>query len=212
MDSERWHRIEALFEQAMDLPENERRAFLAQACGEDAAMCAEVTALIASAPTAAASLRGAVAAEVRMLASGVATAQIGRRIGAFRLSALIGEGGMGAVYLGERADAQFAQRVAIKLLAHAVGSPAAIARFRDERQILAALEHPNIVRLLDGGSTDDGQPYLVMEYIEGTTIARYASQQQLPVRRRPRALARRAAGRGAHRDDRLSRAQVRPAP
>src|SRR4029079_1735172 len=107
MDSERWHRIETLFEQAMELPETERRPFLAQACGDDAAICDEVVALIASAPTAGVSLRRAVVAEVRMLASDVATAQVGRRIAAFRLTRLIGEGGMGAVYLGERDDAEF---------------------------------------------------------------------------------------------------------
>ena len=77
---------------------------------------------------------------------------------------------MGAVYLAERDDAEFAHRVAIKMLSCAIGSSEAIARLRDERQILAALDHPNIVHLLDGGSTDDGMPYLVMEYIEGTTI------------------------------------------
>src|SRR4029079_16981008 len=113
------------------LPETERRPFLAQACGDDAAMCDEVAALIASAPTAGASLRSAVVAEVRMLASDVATAQVGRRIAVFRLTRLIGEGGMGAVYLGERDDAEFAQRVAVKILRHAVGSPALVARFRD---------------------------------------------------------------------------------
>lgn len=92
-----------------------------------------------------------------MLAGDAITAQVGRRIGPFRLIGLLGEGGMGAVYLAERDDAQFTHRVAIKILSHSVGSPEAIARFRDERQILAALEHPNIVRLLDGGSTDDDQ-------------------------------------------------------
>jgi len=184
MDTERWHRIETLFEQALGVAEPERGGFLDEACAGDAELRRELMSLLASAPTAGQSLRSAVVAEVRMMANDVATAQVGRRIGPFRLIRLLGEGGMGAVYLGERDDAQFSHRVAIKILPHAVGSPASIARFRDERQILAALEHPNIVRLLDGGSTDDGLPYLVMEHIEGTTITRYANQQELTVRAR----------------------------
>ena len=184
MDTERWHRIEALFDQALELPESERSRFLDEACADDLELRGELKALLANAATAGVSLRSAVVAEVRMLASDAVTAQVGRRIGRFRLLELLGEGGMGAVYLAERDDAQFAHRVAIKILAHAVGSPETIARFRDERQILAALEHPNIVRLLDGGSTDDDLPYLVMEHIEGTTITRYATQRELSVRAR----------------------------
>ena len=184
MHTERWRRIEALFDQALDRPEPEREAFLEDACGGDRELFAEVQVLLASAPTAGASLRKLVVAEVRMLASNAVAALVGRRIGRFRLVDLLGEGGMGAVYLAERDDAQFAHRVAIKILRHATGSPEAIARFRDERQILAALEHPNIVRLLDGGSTDDGLPYLVMEHIEGQAITRYAEQRELGLRAR----------------------------
>jgi eukaryotic-like serine/threonine-protein kinase len=140
--------------------------------------------MLAPPGTAAAALRSAIGQEFKAVATGVATAQINRRIGPFRLLRLLGQGGMGAVYLAERADAQFAHRVAIKLLQYAVGSPAIVARFRDERQILAALKHPNIVRLVDGGSTDDDLPYLVMEHIEGTTITRYANEHQLSLRAR----------------------------
>ena len=184
MDTERWRRIEAVFEQALELPELERDGFLDEACAGDPGLHRELKRLLTSAPTAGASLRKAVVAEVRLLASDAVTAQVGRRIGPFRLIGLLGEGGMGAVYLAERDDAQFAQRVAVKILSHAVGSPQAIARFRDERQILAGLEHPNIVRLLDGGSTDDDLPYLVMEHIEGTTLTGYANGRQLAVRAR----------------------------
>src|ERR1051326_3667326 len=178
MNTERWRRIEALFDQAVELAEAERGGFLDEACRDDPELYHELKVLLARAPTAGASLRSAVVAEVRMLANTAVTAQVGRRIGPFRLIDLLGEGGMGAVYLAERDDAQFNQSVAIKILAHAVGSPETVARFRDERQILAALEHPNIVRLLDGGSTDDHLPYLVMEHIEGTTITRYADEHQ----------------------------------
>ncbi|HEX7836448.1 MAG TPA: protein kinase [Kofleriaceae bacterium] len=184
MDAERWRRLEALFDRALELPEAERSGFLDEACAGDPELHGELKALLANAPTAGASLRKVVAAEVQSLAKAAVTAQVGRRIGRFRLLELLGEGGMGAVYLAERDNAQFSQRAAIKILSRAVGSPEAIARFRDERQILAALEHPHIVRLLDGGSTDDGQPYLVMEHIEGTAITRYADRHQLSVRAR----------------------------
>jgi hypothetical protein len=181
MDPERWRHIEALFDQVLELPAAERHGFLDEACAGDPELRRELDALLANASTAAASLRDVVASEVRLLATDAATAQVGRRIGPFRLIRLLGEGGMGAVYLAERDDAQFAHRVAIKILSHSVGAPEAIARFRDERQILAALEHPNIVRLLDGGNTDDDLPYLVMEHIDGTSITRYADQHQLSV-------------------------------
>ncbi len=184
MDAERWRRLEVLFDQALACPDAERGGFLAEACAGDDELHRELAAMLDSSPTAGSSLRRAVATEVRLLATGAAATQVGRRIGRFRLLKLLGEGGMGAVYLAERDDAQFSHRVAIKILAHAVGSPEAVARFRDERQILAALEHPHIVRLLDGGSTEDDLPYLVMEHIEGTTITRYAEQHRLSVRAR----------------------------
>jgi len=184
MNAERWRRIEALFDQVMELPDGDRGGFLDNACSGDPELRREVGALLASAPTSGDALRDAVASEVQLLATAAVTAQVGRRIGPFRLLRLLGEGGMGAVYLAERDDAQFAHQVAIKILSHAVGSPQAIARFRDERQILAGLKHPHIVRLLDGGSTDDQLPYLVMEHIEGTAITRYANDRALSVRAR----------------------------
>ena len=183
MDVERWHRIEALFEPARQLRDTQRREFLDRACGGDSGLYRELLAMLARSQTAGATLRNAVVAEVKRFASDVASAQIGRRIGAFRLIDFLGEGGMGAVYLAERDDAEFSQRVAIKILPQAAVSPEAIARFRDERQILAALDHPHIVRLLDGGSADS-LPYLVMEHIEGTSLTRYAQHHQLPVRAR----------------------------
>jgi eukaryotic-like serine/threonine-protein kinase len=192
MTPERWRHIEALFGQVLELPEPERGGFLDGVCQGDSELRGELVSLIASERDAGA-LRDAVVAEARWLANTAATAQVGRRIGPFRLISLLGEGGMGAVYLAERADAQFTQRVAIKILPHSIGSPQAVARFRDERQILAALDHPNIVRLLDGGNLDNDLPYLVMEYIEGATITRYAEDHELSVRERV-ALIRRVCG------------------
>ncbi|MCG3159367.1 MAG: Serine/threonine-protein kinase PknD [Acidobacteria bacterium] len=109
---------------------------------------------------------------------------IGRQIGVYKLVREIGRGGMGAVYLAVRADDQFRQRVAIKLVKRGMDTDFVIRRFRNERQILAALNHPNIARLLDGGATDDGLPYFVMEYIEGLPIHRYCDTRRLSVRER----------------------------
>jgi len=168
----------------VELPVAERAGFVDRACADEPELQRELEGLLANAPASDGWLRDAIGSEVQQLASDAARAQIGRRIGPFRLIRLLGRGGMGAVYLAERDDAQFSQRVAIKMLSCAIGSSEAIARLRDERQILAALDHPHIVRLLDGGSTDDGMPYLVMEYIEGTTVTAYAEQHQLSLRAR----------------------------
>ena len=181
MDKDRWHRIESLFDQALALADEERDPFLRRACADAPDLLGEVQALIASARDTGGTLRRAVAAEAGQLAPDPASAMVGRRIGRFRLVQLIGEGGMGTVYLAERETGEFAHSVAIKLLPRAMASPLAVARLRDERRILAALKHPGIVRLLDGGSTEDQQPYLVMEYVEGTAITTYARAHQLTV-------------------------------
>ncbi|MBP6799321.1 MAG: serine/threonine protein kinase, partial [Luteimonas sp.] len=106
---------------------------------------------------------------------------IGTRIGAFRLVAPLGRGGMATVYLGEREGVDFHQRVAVKLLRRGLYSDLQQALFRRERQTLAALSHPNIARLIDGGVTDDGIPYLVMDYVDGPTLTGYAAEHRLNV-------------------------------
>ncbi len=112
---------------------------------------------------------------------------IGKRLGPWRVLELLGEGGMGLVYLGARDDQTYEQRVAIKVIRHvAAGTAEDFARFRRERQILARLEHPGIARLLDGGTTDDGSPYLVMEYVDGEPIDAYCEARALPIEERLR--------------------------
>jgi serine/threonine protein kinase len=108
---------------------------------------------------------------------------IGRRIGPYRITRLLGAGGMGVVYLAERVG-DFSQQVALKLIRPGMASRAVVSRFRSERQILAVLEHPNIARLLDGGATEDGQPYLVMEYVDGVPITVHATDRALTLRDR----------------------------
>ena len=105
----------------------------------------------------------------------------GLRIGPYEIEREIGRGGMGTVYLAFRADDAFEKKVAIKVTPGALGSPEAVERFKRERQILARLEHPNIARLLDGGATEEGLPYLVMEYIEGARpLHAYCDEKRLP--------------------------------
>jgi len=183
-EPERWRRIEDLFERALAVPDAERARWLDDACGGDAELRHEVASLLASSADAGPSIRDVIGAEAGRVTTEVGAIAVGRRLGPYRLRALLGEGGMGAVYLADRDDAEFAKQVAIKVLPHALGSPHAIARFRDERQILAALDHRNIVRLLDGGRTDDELPYLVMEHIEGVPITAYARDRELAIRAR----------------------------
>ena len=110
--------------------------------------------------------------------------QIGARIGPYRLVGELGRGGMGTVYLAERADGQFEQQVAIKFVRQGRFRDDLRRRFRHEQQILASLKHPNIARLYDGGITDDGSPYLVMEYVEGVSIDQYCDRHHLPTQQR----------------------------
>ncbi|MBL0217095.1 MAG: protein kinase [Myxococcales bacterium] len=184
IDGARWQQIEQIFDATLALPEAERRAFVERACADDPDLLAEVESLLASEAVATRELRGVVARGARRVEQEVTNKQIGRRLGAYRLEALIGEGGMGAVYLASRDDTEYDRRVAIKILRQGLPTADAVARFRDERQILAALDHPGIVRLLDGGSTEEGLPYLVMEHIEGVPIIEFARTKQLAIRAR----------------------------
>src|SRR5262249_34948478 len=106
------------------------------------------------------------------------------RIGPYRLIRELGSGGMGSVYLAERADGQYRKKVAIKLIRRGMDSEFIIRRFRNERQILADLSHPNIAGLLDGGSTEDGLPYFVLEHVDGVRIDDYCDSKTLPIRER----------------------------
>ena len=166
-DLERHRRAKELFLSACELSGVERERHLLAACGDDPALRAEVQSLLAlDAATGRDFFRAA--AEPSSAPAGVGT---GGRLGgerSYRLLEPLGEGGMGRVFLAERADGEFRQHVAIKLLAWHLGDDERAAqRFRAERQILARLEHPNIARLLDGGTTAEGQPYLVMEHVDG---------------------------------------------
>jgi serine/threonine protein kinase/tetratricopeptide (TPR) repeat protein len=178
VSGDRWQRLEALFHAALPLPADARAALLDRECREEPALRAEVERLLAAHERA----EGFIEAPAVTLA-GMEREEpvVGRRIGAYRVVRELGRGGMGAVYLAERADGGFNQRVAIKLIKRGMDTDHVLARFRAERQILASLGHPNIARLLDGGSTPDGRPYLAMEYIDGQSIDDFADARSLSV-------------------------------
>jgi WD40 repeat protein/serine/threonine protein kinase len=186
MDSRRWQQIEALFDAALDRPTGERDAFLADACHDDPDLRLEVESLL-DAHVANESGESIIGGAVQDAAHGAVTdaadAWVGRRIGDYEITGTIGRGGMGLVLRGVRAGRDFDQAVAIKLMRGVVSS-ALHDRFRAERRMLAGLEHPHIARLIDGGETNDGLPYLVMEYVEGVPIDRYCDDRRLPTRAR----------------------------
>jgi len=187
MDSRRWRRVRDVFAAVEDLAPEERAARLADLCGADADLRAEVQSLLDAAARDALRPGGAVGEVAPDVAPDVAPrvdSAAGSRLGAYRLRESIGRGGMGQVFLAERADGQFEQLVAIKFLAPAFGdasSAEAAARFRAEREILGRLEHPHIARLLDGGVTAHGVHYLVLEYVRGAPVTEYCDRARLPV-------------------------------
>ncbi|MDE3194868.1 MAG: protein kinase [Acidobacteriota bacterium] len=179
-DMNAWKRVEDLFLAAGELPPAERPAFLQAQCGNDRELRAEVESLLAhDAGGVDTSLTGIVR---RSAVNVVETGNLsGRRIGAYRIVDTLGYGGMGSVYLAVRDDDQFSRKVAIKFIRYGFNSPGAIDRFLRERQILANLNHPYIAKLLDGGTTGDGIPYFVMEYIEGTPVDEYCEKNKLSI-------------------------------
>ncbi len=183
MTEDLWRRVEELFYQALELPVGARRAeFLNRECNGDAHLLQEVQSLLASSEVTLANLSEPIQRTASRL---VGQAQEGDRIGPYRIVRMLGRGGMGVVFLAERDDDEFRQKVAIKLMNTAFGSSESmVTRFRAERQILAQLDHPNIARLLDGGTTPDGQAYLVMEYIDGEPLDVYCNNKKPSVNER----------------------------
>lgn len=177
--------VERLFEAALEIPPEQRAVFLLQQCA-DYQVRREVELLLDHDRGAETFLGQAIAGEATSVIQSLAFSR-GQRLGPYRILSVIGRGGMGLVYLAERADGQFDQRVAIKVVQAGLGAPFA-GRLQQECRILASLEHPNIARLLDAGATDDGLPYLVMEYVAGQPIDRFCDERKLTARERVRLL------------------------
>ena len=175
--TERFLHIESIFDEAMAAPEPMRSAVIAKRCEGDSGLAEEVAALVDSC-----------AEEERLMAmlrpqenAAADSVPAQKQVGPYLIDRLLGRGGMGAVYLAHRADGQYEQSVAIKLIDLPLATEVFRERFRQERQILAELQHPFIARLLDGGVTAAGDLYLVMEYVLGTPIDRYCDDQRLSI-------------------------------
>ncbi len=184
MDAERWRRIQQLFEAAQERDAAEREAFLGEACADDPALRHEVVSLLKAHDADGPVDRLVERMEALLHRRSPDEGLEGRQIGPYELVEPLGQGGMGRVFLARRADGQFDQRVALKLLGAGFVSPEAKERFLAERQILATLDHPNIARLLDGGVTENGQPYFVMEAVDGTPLDQYADANDLSIEER----------------------------
>jgi serine/threonine-protein kinase len=179
MNPEQFHRLQQLFHGAAGLPENERRSYLENAAGGDPALIEEALLLLANGPSEDDTwVQGVRAAAEAMVDDG----EVGPRVGPYRILRQLGHGGMGLVSLAVRDDDAYRKRVAIKVASGHAGHERN--RFLQERRILAALDHPSIARLLDGGTTESGHPYLVMEYVEGEPIDLYCDRHGLEVRAR----------------------------
>lgn len=182
MAPQHWQQVKEILSEALEREEGEARTtFVAEKCGEDITLRHEVETYLNISDQ----NFEACAENIRQTFLGKVWSQpIGHRIGAYRIEREIGRGGMGAVFLAARADGEFEKQVAIKLLKRGTDTDEIVRRFRAELQILAQLEHQSIARLLDAGTTEDGLPYFVMEYVAGVPITKFVRNRQLSIRRR----------------------------
>ena len=186
MDPERWQQVRHVFAEAVLLGSIERLPFLDRACAGDGELRQEVESLLAADVESGSRFLGTSAFAAMNAAHQDASVEAGRRIGPYRVEGLLGRGGMGEVFRAFRADGQFTKEVALKVVRAGYDAEFVVERFRNERQILADLDHPNIARLLDGGTTGEDIPYLVMELVEGTPIDVYCDQHALGIAERLR--------------------------
>jgi eukaryotic-like serine/threonine-protein kinase len=177
MTPERWQQVKELFQSVVECETSQRAAFLDEACAGDSDLRRELEILLASDKRAENFLEAPVAS---LRTDQPTESLVRRRIGPYQIRREIARGGMGAVYLAERADDQFQKQVAIKVVKRGMDSDAILRRFRNEQKILANLDHPNIARLIDGGTTEDGLSYFIMDYVEGLPIDGYCDTHQLP--------------------------------
>ncbi|SHN19597.1 serine/threonine-protein kinase [Rhizobacter sp. OV335] len=185
MDAQRWQRLKTLVADALALPLAQRAGFVQHSCAGEPDLQAELESLLAAAEPEDTALDQQPAAQLLQAINAHASRQwIGRRLGPYRLVSLIARGGMGEVYRGERDDGQFEQRVAVKLMREDGDPQMLLARFNAERRILASLDHPNLAKLLDAGLSPDGEPYFVMELVDGIALDFYCEQNALALPQR----------------------------
>ena len=188
VDPQRWDRLKTILGEALEQNSSAARiAWVEQRCGQDTDLLEEAESLLAEAETLLNERTDSFEDCARNAASTFwqeGPPRGGQRVGAYVIVRELGRGGMGTVFLAERADGQFEKQVAIKILNRGADTAEILRRFRAERQILAKLDHPNIARLLDAGTTDDGLPYFIMDYIVGAPVTRFAVAQKLSTRQR----------------------------
>lgn len=172
--SDYWKELQEIFDEACPLGDASRSEFIDRRCGEDAKLRAEVLRLLQSHE------------EERTANQTARESASQRRFGVWQTIRVLGRGGMGEVFLARRADGHHDQRVALKVLSPYLTGPESLKRFKHERQLLGRLEHPGIARLLDGGINENGEPYLVMEYVDGIRMDRFCDEHQLSVEARLR--------------------------
>ncbi|MGH6885186.1 MAG: protein kinase domain-containing protein, partial [Geminicoccales bacterium] len=185
MDPARMEAVEAIFHAALEVEPQQRDAFVRERCAGDESLRREAELLLAAHELSGAFIEAPIATlDAGLFEDEEADRLVGQTIGHWEILKRIGSGGMGAVYLARRADRQYEHQVALKLIKRGMDTEAMLRRFRNERQILAGFDHPNIARLLDGDTTGDGLPYFVMEYVEGLPIDEYCDRQALDVAQR----------------------------
>ena len=183
-----WQEAKRIFAEAIEQPAAKRAEYLDRACAGNAALRQEIESLLENRTVTGGFFEEPAVQPLRVNSIGVSlgSSLVGRRIGAYRVLRAIGQGGMGTVYLAERADGEFRRRVALKTVKPEFLTEQTLRRFDNERRTLAVLDHPNIIKLLDGGATEDGLPYLVTDYVEGQTIDVFCATRKLPARERLR--------------------------
>ena len=180
MDSERWQQIKILFNQVADIAVSQRESALQKLCA-DADLRREVLNLFASEEQQSQGLATVVQNSAKSLVIESARLSAGDRVGPYIIHSVLGDGGMGIVYLAERSDEQFEQRVAIKFSRHPGANDQLSQQIQLEQQLLGQLEHPNIARIFDAGVSADGHPFLVMEFVDGIAIDKYCSQTHITI-------------------------------
>jgi non-specific serine/threonine protein kinase/serine/threonine-protein kinase len=186
--------VKQVLSHALELDTGKRRVFLDSTCANDAELRAEVDQLLDQQVDSSSDILEQCASDAASRLRPDSDSRTGTRIGPFKIVREIGHGGMGSVYLAERDDEHYQQQVAIKLIKPGLGGEAIRKRFRNEMQILADLNHPHIARLLDGGQTAEGVPYLVMEYVEGRPIDLFCDESSLSIEERLKLFMRVCAG------------------
>src|ERR1700744_3390408 len=177
-----WQRIQSIFLAAADLPVEERDYAVGVLCEGDTELFDEVHSLLIADNDSSVTIDSAIQGVAATILD--TPILIGERLGAYRIVREIGRGGMGSVYLALRDDEEYVKEVALKVVKRGMNSEEVLRRFRDERQILAKLDHPFIARLFDGGTTADGVPFFAMEYVEGRPVDVFCRENELKARAR----------------------------